>query len=877
MRGRRKKRRRRHRPEKQVERARIALGFARIHLRQILSCVTAILILLATMGAFKLHGVYAGYAAIVDRRLEQRSLQRYDGVYAAPRLISVGQEISQDGLIERLLRAGYQRQETRNDQFSSGSFVVGDGAVRLRANGFVRVENLPETVEIKFSGRAKGGARITGIKDAKTGKEIERVALPPELITVDGAARLHSGSFANFDDFPPTLVSAVTAIEDRHFFLHKGVDVTAVLRAMWENWRHGEIREGGSTITQQLIKASFLTPERTYERKFTEALMAMALERRLSKEEIFTLYANRVYLGHSGLTAVYGFKQAARVFFDKELDKLSLAESSLIAGLAQSPNRYSPYLHPDTAIARRNTVLDAMIETGETTREEAETAKAEDLAVVPPAKPDESAAQHFIDYLRRELAARGVSEKNRSGLKIQTTLDLDLQQAANIAVKNHLAKIDRVFGKGAKGARSADGRPETALPEAALIAIDPHTGEILAMVGGRDYASSQLNRVTDARRQPGSVFKPIVYAAALTHGISPETTFSDAPREFVFGHEVYRPENYGGGFSNQTVTLREGIVRSLNVVAVDAAMKVGLTRVADVAQRVGLSRPEPYPSMALGAFEATPLEIAQAYSTFANGGIRVAPFGVVSVTGDGLAGGKNIARKTRVINASTAYVITETLMDVVNRGTAVRVRGLGYRGPAAGKTGSSRDAWFVGYTPKLLVVVWVGFDDYRDLKLTGGEAAVPIWTDFVRRALALRPDLKAEKFTRPTGMEEVEIDPETGMLAHEGCPSRKSVMMEVSKTPLYCSKHQPEPDSSASRRSYSAQAGGARRRSAKIAGPETYSAPVSGAPIEPLTDQDELVPELLPPIIRRQVEPAGRKPEESPSPVVHPPATGRRQ
>jgi penicillin-binding protein 1B len=851
----------------------IALGLIHIRLRHILSGFVAILILLATMGAFKLRGVYANYAAMIDERLEQRWLQRYDGVYAAPRLVSVGQQISQDELIERLLRAGYQRVR-RDDQFSSGSFVVGKNAVKLRTSRFVRAENLPEVIEIEFGERATSGARIASIasiEDVKTGKELDRVALPPELITIDGAARVHPRSFASFDDFPPKLISAVLAIEDRHFFLHEGVDVTAVLRAMWENWRHGEIREGGSTITQQLIKASFLTPERTYERKFTEALMAIALERRLSKEEIFTLYANRVYLGQSGLTAIYGFKQAARVFFDRELNELSLAELALIAGLAQSPNRYSPYLHPDTAIARRNTVLDAMVETGEITREEAEAAKAERLAVVPPAKPDDSAAQHFIDYLRRELAARGVNEKNKPGLKIQTTLDLDLQQAANIAVKTHLAKIDRAFGRGAKGAKSARG-----LPEAALIAIDPHSGEILAMVGGRDYGASQLNRVTDARRQPGSVFKPIVYAAALMHGISPETTFTDAPREFVFGHEIYRPENYGGRFSNRMVTLREGIVRSLNVVVAQAAMRVGLTRVAEVAQRMGLSRPDPYPSMALGALEATPLEIAQAYSTFANNGIRVEPSGVVSIRGDDLADRKNIARKTRVINASTAYVVTETLTEVINRGTAVRVRGLGYRGPAAGKTGSSRDAWFVGYTPKLLVVVWVGFDDYRDLRLTGGEAAAPIWTDFVKRALALRPDLKAEKFTRPTGMEQVEIDPETGMLAHEDCPSRKSVIIEVSKAPLYCSKHQLDQSKLVSRRNYSTLISDDRRRSPRRTKSETHSAPTNLAPIEPLTDQDELAPELLPPIIREQAEPTRRKPEEAPSPGNPQPSVVRR-
>ncbi|MGH9937004.1 MAG: transglycosylase domain-containing protein, partial [Blastocatellia bacterium] len=555
---------------------------------------------------------------------------------------------------------------------------------------------------------------------------------------------------------------------------------------------------------------NFLTPERTYERKFTEALMAVAIERRLSKEEIFTTYANRVYLGQSGLTPVCGFKHAASVYFGKDLHELSLAESALLAGLAQAPNRYSPYLHSDAAATRRNTVLDAMVETGGISAEEAEAAKSEILAVIPPAQPGESDAQHFVDYLKREMANRNISGKD--DLEIRTTLDLDLQSAANIAVKNHLAKLDRVFSRRANGA---------APPEAALIAIDPRTGEILAMVGGRDYTSSQLNRVTDARRQPGSVFKPIVFAAALANGMSPEAVFDDSPRQIFFGHQIYRPQNYGGGFSNQPVTLREGIVRSLNVVAVDAAMRVGLPKVADIAEKMGLPRPEAYPSMALGAFEATPFEIAEAYSTFASGGVSVAPFGIKSVTNGDMTSDFT-ATKTRVLRASAAYVITETLADVVNRGTATRVRSLGYRGPAAGKTGSSRDAWFAGYTPKILVVVWVGFDDHHNLGMTGDAAAAPIWTDFVKRALALRPDLKAEEFTRPAGMEQVEIDPQTG------------------------TKHQLDQAKSARRRSYSVLARHARRRLAPRARPVADSTPADDKRLQPMTDQDELIPELLP-------------------------------
>lgn len=801
---------------------RLAPEFTHIHFdpRRISMAIAAVLIPLAAIGAFKLHKTYAHYAAMVDERLDQRILRRRAGVYAAPRRVSVGQQISQDELRERLLRAGYRQGHWGDpaDQLSSGVFVIEGDTAQLRTDEFARAASGPETVKIKFNRGT--GERIVNIEDAATGQYLKSVALPLESLTADSGATAIPrglGIQARFDDFPPSLVNALIAIEDRSFFSHLGVDVKAVFRALWENWRHGEIREGGSTITQQLVKTNFLTPERTYQRKFAEAMMAMAIERRLTKEEIFAIYANRVYLGQSGMTAVYGFKQAARVYFGKELHELSLAESALIAGLAQAPNRYSPYLRPDAAVARRNTVLEAMAEMRLVSVEEAEAAKSEGLAVIPPGKFDESAAKHFVDYLMRELAGRNISEREEPDLEIRTTLDLDMQQAANIAVENYLTKLDRVFSRRAK--RSGGGRPE-----AALIAIDPHTGEILAMVGGRDYASSQLNRVTDARRQPGSVFKPVVYAAALAHGVSPESVFNDAPHEIVFGNHIYRPQNYGGRFSNQQVTLREGIVRSLNVVTVDAALQVGLPKVADIAEKMGLPRPEAYPSMALGAFEATPFEIAQAYSTFANGGVSVTPFGIKSV-GRGDMTEEIAAAKTSVLRPSVAYIVTETLAEAVDRGTATRVRGMGFRGPVAGKTGSSHDAWFAGYTPKLLVVVWVGFDDYHNLEMTGAAAAAPIWTDFVKRALALRPDLRAEKFIPPAGVQEVEIDQQSDR-----------------NKPVW-------------RKRYPAPARATRQQSARKIKPGTYPAPARHWWFQPMIDQNRLAPRLL---FRRQVHPVRR-------------------
>ena len=792
--------------------------------RRILTVIVAALIPLVGIGAIKLHNAYAHYAAMVDERLDQRSLRRGVGVYAAPRRVSVGQQISQDELRERLLRAGYRQGRRLDlvDQFSSGVFVIEGDTARLQTNGRWGGASAQENVKIKFNRRS--GNQIVKIEDAVTGEDLKSVALPAESLTAESGATTFPGGGgiqANFEDFPPSLINALIAIEDRNFFSHRGVDVKAVLRALWENWRHGEIREGGSTITQQLVKTNFLTPERTYQRKFAEAMMAMAIEHRLSKEEIFTIYANRVYLGQSGMTAIYGFKQGARVYFGKELHELSLAETALLAGLAQAPNRYSPYLRQDAAVARRDTVLDAMAEINMISPEEAEAAKSEKLTLIPAGKFDESSAQYFVDYLRRELTGRNISESEASNLEIRTTLDPDLQQAANMAVKNYLSKLDRVFSRRAK--RAGGGKPE-----AALIAIDPHTGEILAMVGGRDYASSQLNRVTDARRQPGSVFKPIVYAAALANGVSPDSIFIDAPHEIIFGHQIYRPQNYGGRFSNQLVTLREGVVKSLNVVAVDAAIQIGLSKVADIAEKMGLPRPEPYPSMALGAFGATPYEIARAYSTFANGGVSVIPFGIKSITHDGVT--EEIASaETRVLRPSAAYVVTETLAEAVDRGTATRVRGMGYRGPAAGKTGSSHDAWFAGYTPRLLAVVWVGFDDYHNLGMVGGDAAAPIWTDFIKRALALRPDLRADAFIPPAGAEKMETD------------------------------HQPDQTGLARQNRYSAVAGAPRRRPVRRTRPTTYPAPARRELFQPMTNQNQLAPQLMPQIIRRQVQPMIRQ------------------
>jgi len=728
--------------------------------------VCSVVFLGALYGVSEVISTYFYYSAMVDARLADHSLMYPAGIYAAPGRISRGQRISQNDMVERLVRVGYQEGE-QPSEFAVGSYSLKADTVEMRTSPFVTGDQLPARLCIRFKNN-----EVTHMEDGENHEELSTVFLPAQMLTEDINAKKQTRRPTSYDELPSNLVNALLSIEDRRFYEHSGIDFMGIARALYTNFVHGKIEQGGSTITQQLMKDQFLSSERTYRRKVAEAMMSIAIERRLTKPQILALYCDRVYLGHSGNVSIYGFKQAAMTLFGKSLSELSLSEASCLAGLTQAPNRYSLHSSLDSAISRRNIVLDAMVDSNKISTAEASAAKEEQLAILPPQKLDDTSAPYFVDYLKRELGRFEFKDEEWPQLRIETTLDVDLQQAANQAISKHL------------------NRSKKSSSEAALIAIDPHSGEILAMVGGRDYSTSQLNRATDASRQPGSVFKPIVYAAALSRGLSPAMTFTNAPQKFEYSYNaVYKPENFRQSYSYQQVTLREAIVRSLNVVAVQAAMQTGLDRVADMADRVGLPRPDLYPSMALGAFEATPFDVARAYTVFADDGNRVDPLAIRSIKSNGEVVKTCVATKSMVLTPSVAYLVTDTLSDVVNRGTASRIRSLGYRGPAAGKTGTSRDAWFVGYTPKLLVVVWVGNDDNHDLGVTGGEAAVPIWTDFVKRALELRPDLAAARFPTPSGVQTVEIDTDNGMLASEFCPHRQKMLVSFSLIPPACIEH----------------------------------------------------------------------------------------
>jgi penicillin-binding protein 1B len=728
----------------------------------------------ATAAAFAY--LYSHYSKVVDARLASGYLTSRAGIYAAPRTLRAGQSMTAERLAELLRRAGYVEGEA--SRVWNGSFKVENDAVEIFPSYSSDLTDASgaSVVRVEFERRGHV-ARIRG-----DGALLDSYTLAPEPLTVDALEKTSDRAALTYEEIPERLRRAVLAIEDRRFFEHGAVDLWGIGRAAF-SWgdEARELKQGGSTITQQLVKNTYLSPERTLSRKFREAALASVVESRIGKQDIFALYCNEIYLGRRGSIAVRGVRQAARVFFGKGLQDLSLAESATIAGMIQSPARYAPDRHPDNARARRNVVLAGMLRDGVITAEEARAACEEPVAVAPLERAD-ATAPYFIDYVSREVESRvgDSSEESGQNLRVYTTLDLDLQRAAEEAVARQVERLEKV----SKGKRR---------PQASLVAIDPRNGHVLAMVGGTSYARSQLNRATDARRQPGSVFKPVVYAAALESGISPLTLSTDAPREFTYDVRArYRPANYGGGFSMRDVTFRTGLVRSLNVVTVDVAMRAGLTRVASLAEQMGLPRPKAYPALALGTTEATPLEVATSYTALAGGGRRVRPAPLLRVEGPGgeTEFDEGLVAGEQVLRPATAYMLTDMLSAVIDRGTARAARGA-FKGTAvAGKTGTSRDGWFAGYTPNLVCVVWVGFDDGGDLDLTGADAALPAWTEFVKRAVELRPELGGEEFARPASVSFVDIDPETGLAASPSCPQRERVALAPAFVPSHeCSLH----------------------------------------------------------------------------------------
>lgn len=706
---------------------------------------------------------YVVFSEMIDAKLQGNIFVRTTGIYTAPLRLRPGMAYTKASLVAHCQNLGYL--SDRRDQ-TRGYFTVTGNKMELEPSSAAIIDgNKFPKLRITFSA---DGKRIVAIEDLDEKKALTEAFIEPELLTSINKEK-EKRKIISFSELPKHLVDAIIAIEDRRFFDHPGIDFRGLFRALWRNVEEGRTHQGGSTITQQLVKNFFLTPERTLKRKLSEAFISILLETRLTKEQIFEMYCNEIHLGQDGSYSINGVGEAADFYFRKDVSALTLSEAAFLAGIIHGPSYYSPYTQPKRAIERRNQVLTAMVEAGKLSQQEADIVSKSDLKVVPKSASSNAEAPYFLDYLQAQLAEYLGKEVSQDSYRIYSTIDMQLQRAAEQAVRDGLAQLEKEYKRYPSGSL-----------QAALVALNANSGEILAMVGGRDYAQSQLNRAVEARRQPGSVFKPIVYAAALQTAyeetddniITAASQFLDAKETFIYGNDqTYEPDNYGENYSNQLVTIREALTQSLNVVAVRVAEKAGYARVAKVAEQFGLPKPQPLPSIALGVTEATPLQIAAAYTAFANLGTRYEPYPIARITdAEGRTLFQHLPYHSRATSPQIAFIITSILQDVINKGTAARARSLGFTATAAGKTGTSRDGWFAGFTPNLVCVVYVGFDDNSQLGLEGSKAALPIWTQFMKQALAKRPDLGGDSFPKPkTGITTVTLDRTTRLVATPSC------------------------------------------------------------------------------------------------------------
>ncbi len=612
---------------------------------------------------------------------------------------------------------------------------------------------------------------------------------------------LEQRTIVSLDRIPKPLQDAVVAIEDERFYQHMGVDPVGILRAFLKNVLYGGVKEGASTITQQLARNLFLTRERTLSRKIREALLSFQIERNYAKKQILEMYLNQIYFGESA----YGAESAARTYFGKHLEDLTLPECAMLAGLPRAPTNYDPYKAPLEALARRNLVLSSMANLGYITLQEATDARNTPIELK---KIEMQNAPYFVEYVRQQLESRyGANAVYKGGLSVHTTLDLRLQASAQRALAKGVEATDALIRKYRLTNIPVD------LPlQGALLAMDPHTGAIRAMIGGMDFRKSVFNRAIQAHRQPGSAFKPIIYAAAIENGYTMADVFLDAPvvyQDPATG-KPWRPVNFSSKFRGPT-TLHTALMFSINVVTIKLLEKLGIQPVVDLARRLGIRTPiKPNLSLVLGTSEITLEEMVEAFSVFDNQGVRVEPCGILTVKdSDGriLESGTPVVQE--VLDPQTCYIMVNAMRDVIDRGTGRVIRRLGFNHPAAGKTGTTNDnvdAWFIGFTPDLACGVWVGYDERLSLgkRQTGGETAAPIWAEFIKAALAGKP---AKEFAPPPGTEsgfvKKRICQDSGELACFHCPRLQDEIFkkETAPTklcPLHCGPNPTQPGGAAS-------------------------------------------------------------------------------
>jgi penicillin-binding protein 1B len=717
------------------------------------------------------------FEALVRAHLDHDMFRAPTRFYASPWLIRPGIEISRSAMEEHLERIGYRR--TRSSGVELGEYRLGsrEWIIGRRAFRPFGKHDVGGVVSVRLS----YGGRVSRIRDAD-GRSLPYLAIEPELIGSHYGREREDRLPVRLSEVPQHLIDAVLTIEDQRFYQHGGLDIKRIAGATVANVKAMRLVQGGSTISQQLAKNLYLSPRRTPLRKLREAALAVALESRYSKDGILEAYLNEVYLAQDGGVAIHGVGRAAEYFFGKDVTQLDIPEAALIAGIIRGPSLYSPFRNPKQAKKRRDLVLDLMLER-ELISERAHARATHSPLGLKERHRDSNHGRYFVDWVAKRLERDHGDGVFEDGFTVFTTLDMELQRVAEDAVRDGLTRLERDYPR-----LEREDRPL----QAALVAVDPRSGAVLAMVGGRDYGASQFNRAVYGRRQPGSSFKPIVALTALSqHSFTLASMLQDEPLSVETPAGMWQPANYDDRFRGP-LTMREALERSLNVPFARLGMAVGPERIVETARKLGIeSHLNPVPSLALGSSEVTPLELTRAFGVLAAEGFRAdlqANLAVVDGAGDIVQ--RMEVDGEQVYDPAEAYLVTSALRGAVERGTGRSLRTWGYRGPVAAKSGTTndfRDAWFIGYTPSLAVGVWVGFDDARSIGLSGSRAALPIFARFMVGAFGRYGE--DVEFNVPRGLEIVEINRQTGLRAGPGCRGEPEVFIRGTAPTESCSPY----------------------------------------------------------------------------------------
>lgn len=723
--------------------------------------------------------LYSWYLSVrVEKRFSSRRWSIPSSVFSDITLLYPGQQINLRFFNQKLLSLGYR--EVSHNPKKKGEKKTSNSEIFIYLHDLKIPSQTREGFPVKIGFSQN---RIETIVHAGTGKPAPILELEPEEIMQFFGPEREMRHLVSIHQVPEYLIYAVLSAEDGRFYQHHGIDPRGILRALYTNLRHGAIRQGGSTLTQQLAKNYFLTPERTISRKINEALLSVIIEAIYEKDEILEIYLNEIYLGQKGSISINGVGEAAFFYFDKPVSNLSLTESATIAGLIKGPNHYSPYINKTRCLSRRNAVLRAMHKKGWITDSQLQAALPLKIQTAGYNLQGKK-APYFIDYLSRQLEKLYPTKVlNSLGLSIYTTLDTQVQAAAEKALEKGLARLE----KSNPALRRKKGEKKL---QGAVIVMQPKTGYILAMVGGRNYTDSQFNRITQGRRQPGSAFKPFVYLTGLDD-FTPASRLSNEPITYMIDGKPWEPQNFAPS-DELDVSMRSAITKSFNLATLDLARKVGLDKIIKTTERFLFSTPvKPYPSLALGAFEVIPLELARAYCVFAANGMQPYPLSLKDVTDEN----KNIIKQKhmnieRLTSPAKAFIMSSMLQSVATEGTARSLISRGIWWPVAGKTGTTndfRDAWFVGYTPDILALVWVGFDNQDSIFVTGSAAALPIWADLMN---SIPQYISEEWYKMPTGVVKETVCSESGLLAHKGCPeSMEELFLKENIPTVFCPVH----------------------------------------------------------------------------------------